>query len=173
MLIIYAAAQLGLNVTGDLQNMYTPVPPGYYRVLSVADGDTFEVSMDGVKEDIRLVGVDTPETQHPTKPVQCYGPEASTYVKSLIDDKPVRLAADTQQPNRDRYGRLLRYAYLEDGRELNELLVKEGYALATNFNTEKKQQLKNLQSQARVQNKGLWADCQVTENNGILQTNPR
>ncbi len=139
LIILYAAIQLGVNIEGDLKDIYTPVEPGYYRVIGVDDGDTFEVSMDGVKETIRLVGVDTPETHHPSKPVQCYGLEASDYTEELIGGKQIRLKSDTKQPNRDKYGRLLRYAYLQDGRELNELLVSKGYALATNFNTEKKQ----------------------------------
>jgi len=171
LLVLYAATALGINVVDDLQNLYAPVPPGYYRVLSVADGDTFEVSMDGVKEDIRLVGVDTPETHHPSKPVQCYGHEASDYTKSLIENAPVRLQSDTKQPNRDKYNRLLRYVYLEDGRELNELLVSEGYALATDFNTEKKAKLKTLEDEAEKAKKGLWGKCQVSEVNGIEQTN--
>lgn len=171
LLVLYAATQLGINVADDFQSLYAPVPPGHYRVLSVSDGDTFEVSMNGVKEDIRLVGVDTPETHHPSKPKQCFGEEASEFTASLIEGKPVRLQADTKQPNRDRYSRLLRYVYLEDGRELNELLVKEGYALATNFNTQKKQALKQLEDDAKQANKGLWGECRVSIVNGIKQTN--
>lgn len=148
-----------------------PLPAGSYRVLGAADGDTLYVSMDGVRETVRLVGVDTPETHHPTKPVQCYGAEASALTASLVNKQTVRLRADTQQPNRDKYGRLLRYVYLPDGRELNELLVKGGYALTTNFNTEKKSLFKQLQNQARNDKRGLWAACTVTQNGGIYATN--
>lgn len=169
-LVLYAAAQLGLNITSDLSRVYEPAPPGYYRVIEVADGDTFTVSMGGTEEQVRLVGVDTPETQHPAKPVQCYGPEASDYTTSLIEGAAVKLKADTQQSNRDRYDRLLRYVYLEDGRELNELLVRNGYAFATDFNTENKRKLKQLQAQARSEKQGLWGECNVSESGGYLQT---
>lgn len=171
LLVLYAATTLGINVVDDLQSLYKPVPPGHYRVISVADGDTFEISMDGIKEDVRLVGVDTPETHHPSKPVQCFGREANDFTKGLIEGKVVRLQSDTKQPNRDKYNRLLRYAYLEDGRELNELLVAEGYALATDFNTEKEMKLKALEDDAEKAKKGLWEKCQVSEVNGVRQTN--
>ena len=66
---------------------------------------------------------------------------------------------------------MLRYAYLENGQELNETLIREGYALTTNFNTEKKAQLQALQQEARDAKKGLWAACAVETINGRLQTN--
>lgn len=170
LLIVYAAT----NILGYMQGWQTalvPPPAGYYRVLDVADGDTFSVSMDGIEEKVRLVGVDTPETHKPNTPVQCYGPEASDFTKSLIQNKPVQLKADSKQPNRDKYGRLLRYAYLENGQELNEALVREGYALTTNFNTEKKERLKELEQEAKATKKGLWSACAVETVNGRQQTN--
>lgn len=172
LLVIYAATVLGVNITDGLGSIYsTPPAPGYYRVVEVADGDTFTVIMSGREQEVRLVGVDTPETHHPSKPVQCYGPEASQFTTDLIEGEAIRLEADARQPNRDQYDRLLRYAYLQDGRELNEVLVKRGYALATDFNTEKEQLLKNLQAEARVQQVGLWGTCEVTRQNGYLRTN--
>lgn len=168
LLVVYTASQFGLDLDG---NHPEPAPPGYFRVISIADGDTFSVSMNGVEERVRLVGVDTPETHHPDKGEQCYGQEASDYTKKLLNNDIVRLEADTKQPNRDRYSRLLRYAYLEDGRELNELLVREGYAFATNFNTSKKQLLRDLQNTAKSTQKGLWEKCSISSKNGRLQTN--
>lgn len=173
-LIIYAALQVGLTLQDGLfGDHHEPAPTGYYRVIDVADGDTFTVTMAGREQEVRLVGVDTPETHHPDKPVQCYGPEASKFTTSLIDGQAVKLEADSRQSNRDRYDRLLRYVYLEDGRELNELLVKKGYAFATNFHTEKRAMLKNLQRIANTESKGLWKACDVSRSNGYLQTNPR
>lgn len=172
LLLIFAGVQLGFDASGKLGKIYEPVPPGYSRVVEVSDGDTFEVIMAGERQDIRLVGVDTPETQHPSKPVQCFGPQASDFVTELIEGESVKLIADARQPSRDQYGRLLRYVELEDGRELNELLVREGYAFATNFNTEKKILLKGLETKARSQNKGLWSECEVSSPDGYLQTNP-
>ncbi len=169
-LIAYGATSV-LGYMQGWQAALVPPPAGYYRVIDVADGDTFSVSMDGIEEKIRLVGVDTPETHKPNTAVQCFGPEASDFTKSLVLNKPVQLKADSKQSNRDRYGRLLRYAYLENGQELNETLVREGYALTTNFNTEKKKQLQNLQQGAKDAKKGLWAACTVEQTNGRLQTN--
>ncbi len=146
-------------------------PAGSYQVVDTADGDTIYVSMDGIKEKVRLVGVDTPETHHPTKPVQCYGKEASAYTASLVKNKAVTLRSDTKQPNRDKYGRLLRYVYLQDGRELNELLVTGGYAFVTNFSTEKKAALQQLQAVAKANRIGLWGACTVITNGPYLQTN--
>ena len=166
---IYLATQFGGTLFGESAS--APVPPGSYRVLSVADGDTFVVSMDGIEERVRLVGVDTPETHHPSKPAQCFGPEASNFTKSLLEGKTVKLSSDTKQPNRDKYSRLLRYAYTEDGRELNELLVSQGYAFATQFNTEKKQLLQSLQAEAKGKKAGVWNSCSPTEKNGIWRSN--
>ncbi|HEX6461960.1 MAG TPA: thermonuclease family protein [Candidatus Saccharimonadales bacterium] len=170
LLVGYGAASLFGYVQG-WQSTLVPPPAGYYRVVEVADGDTFSVSMDGIEERVRLVGIDTPETHKPNTPVQCYGPEASDFTASLIQHKAVQLKADSKQPNRDKYGRLLRYAYLENGDELNELLMREGYALATSFNTEKKKTLQELQQQAKDAKKGLWGNCTVETVNGRLQTN--
>lgn len=170
LLLAYVISHLGYDLgTGTAQS---PVAPGHYRVVNVADGDTFSVSMNGIEERVRLVGVDTPETHHPSKGEQCFGADASNFTKGLIAGKSVRLEADTQQPNRDRYSRLLRYVYLEDGRELNELLVREGYALATDFNTSKKQLFKDLQDKAKNERKGLWGSCAIETDNGRLQTAP-
>ena len=96
-------------------------------VLRVIDGDTIEVSMNGREERVRLIGVDTPETVHPEIGVEPFGPEASAFTKRhLPPGTQVRLELDVQQ--RDRYGRLLAYLYLPDGRMLNELLLQEGLA---------------------------------------------
>ena len=89
-------------------------PNGMYfvRVLRVVDGDTLEVAFDSTtKEKVRLVGVDTPETVHPKKPVQFYGKEASAFTKQALADKKVWLQLDVQA--RDRYQRVLGYIWLE------------------------------------------------------------
>jgi endonuclease YncB( thermonuclease family) len=81
-----------------------------HQVLSVADGDTILVDMHGKTETIRLIGVDTPETHHPNKPVQCFGPEASDFTQlAELAGEYVRLEADMFSDNRDRYDRLLRF----------------------------------------------------------------
>lgn len=139
--------------------------PGLYNVKSFADGDTITVEMGGREERIRMIGVDTPETHKPNAPVQCYGPEASAYTKQLIGDEQVRLEADPQSSNRDRYNRLLRYVYLADGRLVEAELIKGGYGFAyTYFPFTKSAEFTAAQKQAQEQRAGLWTACQPTAN---------
>lgn len=147
--------------------------PGLYPIAHFVDGDTVDVDMDGHVETVRFIGIDTPETHKPHTPVQCYGPEAASYTKSLIGSNRVRLQADNLDTNRDRYGRLLRYVYLPDGTLLEDKLVSEGYAFAyIQFPFEKKQQIASEEQQAKTAGKGLWGVCTVTvEANGREQTN--
>lgn len=146
--------------------------PGLYSVTRFSDGDTITVDMNGQKETIRMIGVDTPETHDPDVPVQCYGPAASAYTKNLIGDQKVRLEADPTNQNRDRYNRLLRYVYLPDGRLIQEEIIKNGYGFAyTLFPFTKKDQFAKLEEEAKTNSKGLWGNCTVTEENGREQTN--
>lgn len=147
--------------------------PGQYRVLRVEDGDTLTVDMNGVQERVRLIGVDTPETQDPRVPVQCFGLAASSYTKELVGSGPVRLEADPTNQNRDRYNRLLRYAYLSDGRLINTEIIRAGYGFAyTLFPFEKMEEFRQFELEAREQNKGLWASCDINETDGKKTTNP-
>lgn len=101
-------------------------PTDLHPVVSIVDGDTIKVNYKGAMETVRLIGVNTPETKHPTKGVEPYGPEASAYTTKLLEGKSVRLEFDVEQ--RDNYGRLLAYVYLEDGTFANEKLISDGYA---------------------------------------------
>ncbi len=139
--------------------------PGTYQVTQFDDGDTIIVDMNGVEEKVRFIGVDTPETKDPRKPVQCFGRAASEFTKNLIGNNPVRLEADPTNTNRDRYSRLLRYVYLPDGRLVNAEIIKQGYGFAyVGFPVQKMEEFKALQVEAREQNRGLWAGCEPTEN---------
>lgn len=150
------------------------VTPGYYRVLRVEDGDTITVDMDGNDERIRMIGVDTPETQDPRKPVQCYGRAATNFTKELINNQNVRLESDSQSDNRDRYDRLLRYVYLPDGRLVQAEIIKQGYGFAyTSFPFTKSDEFRTHQQQAREQDKGLWGSCEPEQNKyGGYTSNP-
>lgn len=140
--------------------------PGLYTVTSFDDGDTLQVDMNGVKEKVRFIGVDTPETKDPRKAVQCYGKAASGFTQNLIGNQAVRLEADPLNTNRDRYNRLLRYVYLPDGTLVNAEIIKQGYGFAyIGFPFSKMDEFKQYQTDARQQNRGLWASCQPTENN--------
>lgn len=150
-----------------------PLQPGLYAVANFVDGDTLVVDMSGKHETVRFIGVDTPETHKPNTPVQCYGPEAAAYTKQLVGNSRVRLQADPLDTNRDRYGRLLRYIFLPDGRMVEEELIKNGYGFAyTSFPFEKKQEFKQLEDTARVNKIGLWASCQpILTKYGTYQSN--
>lgn len=130
-----------------------------YAVTKVVDGDTIEVNINGKTEKLRLIGIDTPETVDPRKPVQCFGKEASNKAKELLDGKKVRLESDASQSERDKYDRLLRYVYLEDGTSYNKLIIAEGYAHEYTYNTPYKYQSEYRQAQKDAENaqKGLWS----------------
>ena len=106
-----------------------------HLVKRVIDGDTIQLSNG---EQVRLIGVDTPETKHPRKPVEYFGKEASAFTKKMVEGKSVRLEYDWQR--RDIYGRTLAYVYLTDGTFLNAEIIKQGYGhvyfvVATALNT--------------------------------------
>lgn len=133
------------------------------KVARVIDGDTIELE-DGQR--VRYIGIDTPETVDPRKSVQCFGKEASSKNKELVEGKTVRLEKDISET--DKYGRLLRYVYVDDI-FVNDYLVAEGFAHASTFPPDIKYQEEFLKSerQAQASNKGLWLSCngndQVTQ----------
>lgn len=147
--------------------------PGLYTVTRFTDGDTLSVDMNGTTEKVRMIGVDTPETHKPNSPVQCYGPAAAAFTKNLIGIQKVRLEADPENTNRDRYDRLLRYVYLPDGRLVQKELISQGYGFAyIQFPFSKKAEFVAAERQAETGNKGLWGNCTVTtQSNSRKQTN--
>jgi micrococcal nuclease len=130
-----------------------------YQVTKVVDGDTIEVSIDGKTEKLRLIGIDTPETVDPRKPVQCFGKEAATYTTSLLDHKSVYLVFEPDQGTRDKYHRLLAYTYRDDGLFINKTLIESGYAHEYTYNLPYiyQKEFKAAQTYARENQKGLWA----------------
>ncbi len=128
------------------------------RVIRVIDGDTIEADFGSLIERVRLIGIDTPETVDPEKPVQCFGPEASAETNRLLSGKTVELESDPSQAVRDKYGRILSYVFL-DGVDTSELLIQEGYAREYTYRTAYKfqQEFKKAQSEAREGQKGLWS----------------
>ncbi len=131
-----------------------------YTVIQVVDGDTIKVSRDGVKSTIRLIGVDTPETVDPRKPVQCFGTEATNKMIELLRSKIVLLEEDQSQGDKDKYGRLLRYVFLPDGTNVNNTLIQEGYAYEYTYRVPYiyQDEFKKAQISARESKRGLWAD---------------
>ncbi len=141
--------------------------PGSYTVKTFLDGDTVVVTMNGTDETVRFIGVDTPETHKPNSPVQCYGPEAASYTKQRIGDRPIRLVADHLTTNRDRYNRLLRYVVLDDGTYLNQELVAKGYAFAYSFPFAELKTYAETMDETKLAGRGLWGNCTPTQD---LQT---
>ena len=156
-----------LPLAGDVREQAPRIPA---TVASITDGDTITVALRSEgRERVRLTGIDTPETKHPSKPVQCFGPEASARTTELALGKPVELELDAQK--RDEYGRLLAYVWLPDGRMLNLQLAAEGYALPLTIppNVAYAEQFAAAAASAREQQTGLWADC----GGGEARTDPR
>ncbi|MDP8255206.1 MAG: thermonuclease family protein [Candidatus Alcyoniella australis] len=130
------------------------------QVIRAVDGDTLEVLIDGHSEKVRLIGVDTPETVHPSKPVQYYGREASAFTHRMADGKTVRLELDQASAatgHRDHYGRLLAYVFLPDDTLLNAEIIKQGYGHAyTRFPFSRMEEFRALEREAREAGRGLW-----------------
>jgi len=127
----------------------------YYQCVRVIDGDTIVVMMDGRQERVRLIGVDTPETVHPEKPVERFGKEASDFTKRIVQGKMIRLEYDGNK--RDRYNRLLAYVYLEDGTFLNAEIIRLGYGFAyTRFPFRYIDEFREYEREARENGRGLW-----------------
>lgn len=130
-----------------------------WRVVEVVDGDTIVARRGGRTETVRLLGVDTPETKDPDRPVECFGPEATAFTEARLAGALVRLETDTQE--RDDYGRLLAYVRL-DGVEFNEVLLRAGYArlLVIPPNDRHGRALLRAELDARARARGLWAVCE-------------
>lgn len=153
-------------------------------VVRVIDGDTIHLMMDGKKYKLRMIGVDTPETVHPNKPVQFYGKEASDYSKRQLKNKTVYLQKDVSDT--DKYGRLLRYVWLErpssDNPSKEEIskymynaqLVINGYAYAYSFqpDTRYSDLFASFQHQAQEKSVGLWNEASLRTFNESHKDNP-
>ncbi len=139
------------------------------KVVRVVDGDTIEI--EGGKK-VRYIGIDTPESVHPSKPVECFSSESTKKNKELVEGKEVRLEKDVSET--DRYGRLLRYVYVGDT-FVNNALVSEGYAQSSSYPPDIKHQSVFIESerQARENNKGLWGDtCLVATPTPVATVKP-
>lgn len=126
-----------------------------FKVIRVIDGDTVELE-GGIR--VRYIGIDTPETVNPNTTVECFGQEASNKNKELVEGKNVRLEKDVSEA--DKYGRLLRYIYVDDI-FVNDYLVRQGYANASSYPPDVKYQdkFRQAETEAREYNRGLWNAC--------------
>jgi micrococcal nuclease len=141
------------NVISDISN-------DKYNVITVNDGDDIVVNINGKIEGVKLLGIDAPELDSFISPNYCYGVEAYQALKNLIASNRVSLVKDPLKEDRDDYNRLLRYVYLEDGRSLQEYLLKKGFAKEYTYNGASYQSQANykaLEQEAKANKKGLWA----------------
>lgn len=130
-----------------------------YDVIQISDGDTIWVKKNGEgKIKLRLIGIDTPELAQENKPVECFAKEATIKATQLLEGQKVRLEVDTSQEDIDKYSRYLRYVFLEDGTNFNELMISEGYAYEYTYNKPYKYQseFKKAQKFAQKNSIGLW-----------------
>ncbi len=131
-----------------------------YRVVEVIDGDTIKVDFGGQIETVRLIGIDTPEIANPYNPKEeCFGREAAQYARELLEKQLVYLIKDPSHSDRDKYNRLLRYVFLEDGTLINAKLIKDGYAFNYIYKPfQFMKQFDYLEKQAKENRTGLWSD---------------
>ncbi len=158
-LIIAAVAIAGC--TGNVGSQGSESEPGQASVHRVIDGDTIEVVIDDQIHLVRLLGIDTPETVHPTKPEQCYGRQASDALsRALPVGSVVQLTKDQQA--RDHFDRLLLYVHRDDGLFINQWLVEEGLADAVFYepNTHHRTAFSRAANRATAEAIGLWGACE-------------
>lgn len=129
-----------------------------FEVVKVIDGDTVTLKMGEKNETVRLIGIDTPETNDVRTGVQCFGAEATSYMKKIIG-KRVALEKDAGQGERDKYDRLLAYLFAENGMHLNKKMIEEGYAYEYTYDEAYKYQkeYKAVEAAAKEAERGLWA----------------
>lgn len=129
------------------------------RVVEVIDGDTIVVQFgDGRTDTVRLLGIDTPETHHPTKGVECFGPEAAAFTARRLTGRIVLLEGDVEA--RDLYGRRLAHVVV-DGERFNDVLLDKGYArlLVIAPNVAHAREGLAAELDARRAGRGLWSEC--------------
>jgi micrococcal nuclease len=143
----------------DTPAMPADIEDSAAQVVDVIDGDTLDVRLDGRVERVRLIGLNTPESVDPRRPVQCFGVEASAFTKSLVLEETIYLEYDNTQGERDQFDRLLAYVWLADGRLLNLELIGGGYAAQYTFNTPYlyRDLFRSAERAARDSEAGLWS----------------
>jgi len=163
--------QPSASSTQSASTTSTPLGATNALVIKVVDGDTISAKLDSEPDKevkIRFLGVNTPETVDPRRPVECFGKEASDFTKHLLTNQRVNLLSDPEADEVDKYGRLLRNVYLADGTDINAELVRQGFANAyVSFpqNDARKAELRALEAEAKENQRGLWnpANCPTNE----------
>ncbi len=159
LVLLVCVAGIVLRPWERLDGPHAGPASAYAYVVRAVDGDTIEVRLDGEVEDVRYIGVDTPETVKPGTPVQCFGPRASHFDHRLVEHRRVRLVFGVER--RDIYGRLLSYVYLGD-RFVNAELLRRGFARTLTIapNDRFAKYFKRLEIGAARAGRGLWGACE-------------
>ena len=158
------APQGGVEKEGD-RSQDVAAKRLFARVTRVVDGDTVEVRLGEDELDIRLIGIDAPESVRPSEPVECFGPEASAFTERRLGGNRIGLEYDVER--RDPFGRTLAYVWV--GRRLfNEDIVRKGYATVTTFppNVAHVERFVEAERKARRDGLGLWNACLRPVNTG-------
>lgn len=137
----------------------TPNATSSYAVLRVVDGDTIDIQKDGAKVRVRLIGINSPESVDPRRPVECFGKQASQYASAILSGQSVTITTDPSQGTLDKYGRTLAYVFLPDGQNFNELMIRDGYAYEYTYRTpyQYQSQFRSAQQDAERAQRGLWS----------------
>ena len=144
---------------GSVEQNQEVQPSNEFTVVRVIDGDTIVVKINNTEETVRIIGIDTPETVDPRKPVQCFGTEASAKLKNIIAGKKVTLIKNPAE-ERDKYNRLLRYVELT-GLDIGAEMIEQGYAHSyRTYAHPRLQEYNNLETAARNAKRGLWTKCE-------------
>jgi len=134
---------------------------GPYEIVKVTDGDTVQVLIDGEKVKVRIIGIDTPEVVSTTEPVQCFGPESSTFAEELLAGSSVYLEYDESQGLLDKFGRTLAHVWTEDKELYASEAIANGFGIEYTYETDYKYKEIYLedQSKAKASSSGLWGSC--------------
>lgn len=169
------SAQTKLENNVETSNSPTPFPTSltasdkkFAKLIKVVDGDTITVSINGNSETIRIIGINTPETVDLRKTVECFGKEASDKAKSYFEnlENNVWLEKDESQGEKDKYQRVLRYVFTQNGSsDYGLMMIKTGYAYEYTYNVPYKYQTSYKEAQVYAKNNklGLWADSTCTD----------
>lgn len=167
---------LGFKETQNTPDTPTPQPiatSSAYRVLSIIDGDTIIVEKDGESQTVRLLGIDSPEVDPKYNPIECFGREATNATKAKLLNQTITLETDESQGTYDQFDRMLAYAFLADGTNVNLYLLSEGFAKEYTFNKPYKYhtEFRTAEKDAQFNEKGLWLKGRCPEN-AVSTTSP-
>ena len=160
-LIVAIVMMLAGLVLASPAQAYPTMPQGIqgpFTVAKVVDGDTIHVNANGQKLKIRMIGLDTPETVDPRKPVQCFGLEASAQAKTILGRQQAYLETDPSQDTIDKYGRTLAYVWV-GGRLFNLDMIADGFAYEYTYDLPYRYQadFKAAEADASANDRGLWS----------------